>query len=82
MEAFERVLGREHPNTLNSVNNLAVLLFHKGDYAGAEPLLRRALEAKERVLGPEHPDTQTSANNLATLLASKRKNAEEWPRHD
>ena len=71
LEARERVLGPEHPDTLNSVNNLASLLLRKGDYAGADPLVRRALEARERVLGPEHPDTLSSVDNLAVLLSSK-----------
>ena len=71
LEAFERVLGAEHPNTLSSVNNLAFLLETKGDYGAAEPLYRRALEARERVLGAEHPNTLTSVNNLAGLLDSK-----------
>ena len=70
-EASERVLGQEHPNTLNNVNNLAVILHRKGDYKGAEPLYCRALEASERVLGQEHPDTLISVNNLAVLLKSK-----------
>ncbi len=69
LEARERVLGAEHPDTLGSVNNLAGMLESQGDYAAAEPLYRRALEAWERVLGPEHPDTLTSVNNLAGLLA-------------
>ena len=71
LEGCERVLGKEHPDTLGSVNNLAALLCSKGDYAGAEPLYRRALGARERVLGKEHPDTLLSVNNLALLLDSK-----------
>ncbi|TFH39353.1 MAG: tetratricopeptide repeat protein [ANME-2 cluster archaeon] len=71
LEVSERVLGKEHPDTLGSVNNLAGLLYSKGDYEGAEPLFRRALEASERVLGKDHPDTLTSVNNLAALLDSK-----------
>jgi Tfp pilus assembly protein PilF len=71
LEASERVLGPEHPNTLSSVNNLAGLMESKGEYAEAEALYRRALEARERVLGLEHPDTLTSVNDLAGLLASK-----------
>ena len=63
--------GKEHPNTLASVNNLATLLADKGDYAGAEPLFRRALEAHERTLGKEHPNTLASVNNLAILLSDK-----------
>jgi tetratricopeptide (TPR) repeat protein len=71
LEGRERALGPEHPDTLTSVNNLAVLLNSKGDLAAAEPMYRRALEAQERVLGPEHPDTLTSVNNLAVLLEKK-----------
>ena len=57
--------------TLTSLNNLAVVLGSKGDYEGAEPLYRRALEIREKVLGREHPDTATSLNNLAVLLENK-----------
>jgi tetratricopeptide (TPR) repeat protein len=68
LEAGERILGRDHPETLNSVSYLAIVLEHKGDYTGAEPLYRRALEGFERVLGPEHPNTLASVDNLASLL--------------
>ena len=68
LECRERVFGPEHPDTLSSVNNLALLIRGMGDYAQAEPLLRRALDSCERVSGPEHPDTLTSVNNLAELL--------------
>ena len=71
LAARERVLGPEHPDTLTSVSNLAVLLKNKGDTAGAEPLYRRALAARERVLGSEHPDTLETLNNLAALLKGK-----------
>ncbi len=71
LEADENNLGPEHPDTLTSLNNLALLLDDKGDYNGAEPLYRRALEARERILGPEHPNTLSSLNNLAGLLESK-----------
>ncbi len=71
LEVRERVLGREHPHTLQSVNNLAALLESKGDYEGAEQLFRRALETCERVLGREHPHTLTSVNNFAALLENK-----------
>jgi hypothetical protein len=38
-----------------------------GDYAKAEPLLRRALAILEETLGPKHPLTAGSLNNLAIL---------------
>jgi len=79
LEARERTLGPEHPDTLGSLNNLALLFKAKGDYDSAEPLYRRALEAFERTLGPEHPDTLRSLNNLALLLSAKGDYASTEP---
>lgn len=39
----------------------------KGDYAGAEPLYRRALAIQEMTLGPDHPETQQTRHNLESL---------------
>jgi tetratricopeptide (TPR) repeat protein len=68
LENRERVLGKEHPSTLLSLNNLALCIKTLGDPAGALPLIRRALESRERVLGPEHPSTLLSLNNLALCI--------------
>ena len=83
--AQERILGPEHPNTLMSVHNLAVLLgmiwaqSGKVDYDAIEPLYRREFEAWERILGPEHPRTLDSLNTLAFLLIHKRDYAAAEP---
>ncbi len=82
LEASERVLGPEHSDTLLSMNNLAMLLEHKGDNGGAQPLLERAMEARERLLGPEHPDTLTSVNNLALLLSNQGDYAGAQPLYE
>ena len=37
-------LGEDHPDTLQSLNNMAVLLKAQGRLAEAEPLFRQALE--------------------------------------
>jgi len=37
-------LGEDHPDTLNSINNLAAVLDDQGHLAEAEPLYREALE--------------------------------------
>ena len=71
LEASERLLGSEHPDTLQSMSNLAKVMRSRGDYATAEPLFRRALEVSERALGTEHPMSLASMNNLATLLRNK-----------
>ena len=62
------MLGKEHPNTLTSVNNLALVLQYQGKYDEAEAMNRQALDGYEKVLGKEHPDTLTSVNNLALVL--------------
>ncbi len=72
----DRVLGKDHPNTLTSLNNLAALLKSKGKPADAEPLYRRALEGRQKLLGDEHPNTLSSLNNLAHLLRDQGKNKE------
>ncbi|KAK7985516.1 hypothetical protein PG988_003138 [Apiospora saccharicola] len=59
------VVGREHPDTLISMNNLEL-----GKYSEAEEMHRETLGLKETVLGREHPDTLDSMNNLAELLSN------------
>jgi class 3 adenylate cyclase/tetratricopeptide (TPR) repeat protein len=67
----EQALGPEHPDTAESLGNLAVLLKTQGDLAGARPLLERALAIREKALGPEHSDTADSLNSLAVLLKTQ-----------
>ena len=73
LELKEKVLGREHPDTLNSMNNLAVVIGNQGKYKEAEQICRQTLELKEKVMGRKHPDTLTSMNNLASELANQGK---------
>ena len=63
-----KVLGEEHPDTAQSLNNLGALLRATGDYAAARPYYEQALAIRKKVLGEEHPDTASSLNNLGALL--------------
>jgi len=76
VEIRRRVLGPEHPNTLISMNNLALVLNHEGHYAEAEKLYRETLDIQRRDLGPEHPNTLMSMNNLAIVLNDEGRYAE------
>jgi eukaryotic-like serine/threonine-protein kinase len=68
LDLRRRVLGPENPETLRSMNDLAlVYLDEGGKFKQAEALANQALESRRRVLGPEHPDTLTSMSNLATI---------------
>ena len=69
----EKVLGREHLDTLTSMSNLASVLSSQGKYEEAEAINQQTLARKEKVLGPEHPDTLTSVHCLAHLLAKQRR---------
>ncbi|ORY58756.1 P-loop containing nucleoside triphosphate hydrolase protein [Pseudomassariella vexata] len=81
LELQEKVLGREHPDTIGSMNNLAIVLGSQGKYEEAEQRHRQTLELCEKVLGREHPDTLGSMNNLALVLGSQGKYEEAEQRH-
>ena len=73
---LERVLGPDHPDTLNARNSLAAAYQSAGQAADAIPLFEHVLVAQERVLGPKHPDTLTSQNNLAATYQDAGRFAE------
>src|SRR5229473_3260118 len=73
LEIRRRVLGPEHPDTINSMNNLEVCLIYLGRYPEAEKLGRETLDLRRRVLGPEHPQTLNSMSNLAGVLSAERR---------
>ena len=64
------------PSTLDSVNNLGLVLEEQGKYEEAEAMHRRALKAREKVLGLEHPSTLDSVNNLGLVLEDQGKHEE------
>jgi tetratricopeptide (TPR) repeat protein len=58
-------LGPDHPDTLASMNNLAMGYVAAGKLDLALPLLEETLKIRKAKLGPDHPDTLTSMSNLA-----------------
>ena len=79
LEIFQRVLGKEHPDTATSYNNVAYILDAQGRYEKAEPLYRKGLEIRQRVLGEEHSDTANSYNNVASNLNAQGRYEEAEP---
>jgi hypothetical protein len=55
-----RLLGPQHPDTLNAMEYLAWTLYYEGRTTEAEKLNRDALEGQRRSLGPEHDATLMS----------------------
>jgi tetratricopeptide (TPR) repeat protein len=68
---LEDSLGSEHPDTLTSMNSLALTLDFQGELGPARVLQEQVLEVRKRILGSEHPDTLTSMNNLARTLSTQ-----------
>ena len=63
----EGELGKRHPDTAVSYNNLAGVYASQGRYEEAEELYRKALKIREEILGERHPNTAVSYNNLASV---------------
>jgi CHAT domain-containing protein/Tfp pilus assembly protein PilF len=68
-EIREKVLGSDHKDVAQALNNLAILYDLKGDYEMAELFYQRSLAIREKVLGPEHADVAGSLNNLGFLYS-------------
>jgi tetratricopeptide (TPR) repeat protein len=68
-------LGKDHPSTLITVNNMASVYDNQGDYSKALEWYIRALAGLEKSLGKDHPDTLTTINNMAWVYATKATTA-------
>ena len=78
LEVRGNVLGRRHPYTLTSMDNLAMTNSKQGRLMKAEKVQLEVVEEREAVLGAGHPDTLTSMNNLAmTYLRQGRSDEAE-----
>jgi len=54
----EKVLGVEHPDTLETCFNLATCLRAEGKAPEAKAVAQRAADGARKSLGSEHPDTK------------------------
>jgi serine/threonine protein kinase/lipopolysaccharide biosynthesis regulator YciM len=61
----QEMLGPDHPDTLQSLGNLATAYQGVGQATKALPLREQVLAKHQATLGPDHPDTLISMNNLA-----------------
>jgi serine/threonine protein kinase len=62
---FATQLGPDHPDTLSSMNRLAMAYHAAGKLEQSLPLLEETLALRKSKLGPDHPDTLASMNNVA-----------------
>ena len=73
IEVRGRVLGPEHPDTLDSRHRLIYALTRQTRHTEAETEAREVLKLRQKVLGVEHVDTILSQYNLADTLVAEGK---------
>src|SRR6185437_4791017 len=56
LDLRRRLLGERNPETIATMNNLAIAYIRQGKYADAELLATRLVTLRREVLGAEHPD--------------------------
>lgn len=67
LDMREKVLGKEHSNYVESLNNLAALYLDDEKYQKAETFYLEVLNTREKVLGKENSDYSNSLNDLGIL---------------
>jgi CHAT domain-containing protein len=63
-----KILGNEHRDTAQCLNDLGGAYLNLKEYDKIEPLIQKVLAIRIKVLGEEHPDTASTFNNIGKLL--------------
>jgi hypothetical protein len=69
----EKVLGKDHPDTLVSVYCLAQLLENRHRYDESTALYERACTGYSAVFGKDHPTTRSCRQHYSQMLASQEQ---------
>lgn len=71
LELLIELRGLEHPDTLSTMEGLAIVLRHQEKYDEAEQIHQQVLPLRKKILGPKHPDTLSSLDNLTQMLSAR-----------
>ena len=77
-----QVMGPDHSDTIESMNNLAMAYLDTGRIADALPLLEEAVQRSRTKLGPFHSVTMVSMGNLAHAYGAAGRLADALPLHE
>lgn len=81
LDECEEILGLTHPTTLETMDDVAVVLCKLGKYWMAKEVSQQVLDVREKLLGRSHPQTLVSAGNLALvtrILGLSQAEEELW----
>jgi tetratricopeptide (TPR) repeat protein len=73
VETRKRILGPDHPDTLNSMANLSSIYQDQRRLKEAEEVMVQVMETRKQLLGPEHPVTLNSMSNLASIYRDRER---------
>ena len=73
LDKQKQIFGTDNPDTLTTINNLALVLDSQGKYEEALKLYHEVLDKQKQILGTDHPDTLTTMNNIAFVLENQGK---------
>ncbi|KIJ93719.1 hypothetical protein K443DRAFT_684247 [Laccaria amethystina LaAM-08-1] len=76
LDARNKILGVEHPDTIRAMANLAATYWNLGKYTEAEKLKIQVLDGRCRILGVEHPHTIRAMGDLASTYYNLGKYTE------
>ncbi|KAN0067442.1 hypothetical protein V8E54_014532 [Elaphomyces granulatus] len=76
LEARQRTLGSEHPDTLHAMGGLAASYSDLGRHQEAMNLQEKTLEARQRTLGSEHRYTLSAMNSFAKSYSNLGRHRE------
>ncbi|HET9136658.1 MAG TPA: tetratricopeptide repeat protein, partial [Candidatus Kapabacteria bacterium] len=68
LDKRRELFGGEDLESAQSMNDLATLFYHTGNFKEAEPLFRKAVEIRENILGKNDPKAAKSLNDLGAIL--------------
>jgi tetratricopeptide (TPR) repeat protein len=68
IEISRALHGSQHNTVARGLNDLGLLLLHKGDLAGAERALRETVDITVQLYGPDTDNSWTTRSNLLRVL--------------
>jgi tetratricopeptide (TPR) repeat protein len=69
LQAQTDLLGRNHPETLASMQVVASFYFYLGQLKIAHEMIQKVVAIREHILGPLHPETLSSKTDEMTYLS-------------
>src|ERR1017187_5804286 len=70
LEIKRKALGEDHPDYVNSLNNLAGLYYYMGNHAESAQLYHQVVNIKRTIMRENDPDYIASLNNLTEIYRS------------